>query len=234
MPSTKVALIGTRLALVGTILYFLEWVAIPLAPSLPTDRLGDNPAEIFAAYLDRPGMTAFLAGWLALVLPGRILFTVALRKSLPATPALRPLSDLAVGVMTVSVAVEVILYALVAGAAWAAQTGGTTGAVVALDSSASMLNEIVFATVGLSMTAASVAMVRAGLFAPWLRWLGVVAGGLATIGGVVGGAALGADGSGHDIGALLTGVPLLGFWVWMIVTSVVLFRLAPGRGDLAA
>jgi len=65
MASRRGQLVGNRLALLGTVLYFMEWVVIPFAPSLPTDRLGHDPAATVAAYADHPGTTALLAGWLS-------------------------------------------------------------------------------------------------------------------------------------------------------------------------
>ena len=54
--------------------------------------------------------------------------------------------------------------------------------------------------------------------------------GLLAVGGVVGAAALGSSGTLHDVGGALTGIPVAGFWIWMIGTSVILFRATPRRG----
>lgn len=73
-------------------------------------------------------------------------------------------------------------------------------------------------------------MLMSGLFPRWIVWLGLVAGPLVLAGGVVGASAAGSTGGFHDIGAALNGLPVAGFWVWIIATSVVLFRHAPRGG----
>src|SRR2546423_11758239 len=85
MASRREQLVGNRLALAGTVVYFMEWVVIPFAPSLPTDKLGKDPSAIVAAYGHHPARTAFLAGWLSFVLLGRILFSAGLRSAFRAS-----------------------------------------------------------------------------------------------------------------------------------------------------
>jgi hypothetical protein len=225
-------IVGNRLALAGTVLYFLEWVGIVLAPSLPTSRFGADTAATLADYVDRPGATAFLAGWLALVLPGRILFTVGLGSSLRDLPRARPLALWAVGAMTASVALEVGCYSLVAGAARAADHGADRGAVGVMDSAAAMMFDVVIITVGLAMLAGGLAMVLSRGFPSWLAWLGVAGGAVIAGTGPVVTAAAGADGGLADLGEALQASTFL-FWVWMIATSVILFRRA-GADDRPA
>jgi len=50
MDSSRGQLIGNRIALIGTVMYFLEWVAIVTTPSVPTDKLWLDPTAIIAAY----------------------------------------------------------------------------------------------------------------------------------------------------------------------------------------
>jgi hypothetical protein len=226
-------IVGNRLALAGTVLYFLEWVGIALAPSLPTTRFGDNAAATLADYADRPGATAFLAGWLALVLPGRILFTVGLRASLREFPRARPLALWAVGVMTASVALEVGCYSLIAGAARAASNGAESSAIGVLDSAAAMMFDVVIVLVGVAMLTAGLAMVISRGFPSWLSWLGVVGGALVACTGPVITAAAGADGGLADLGDALQATTFL-FWIWLIGTSVVLFRRTGADDRLAA
>ena len=72
-------------------------------------------------------------------------------------------------------------------------------------------------------------MRSSGLFARWLCWLGIVAGALIVAGGVVGAAGAGDSGTVHDLADPLTGPPVAAFWIWMLATSIVLFRRAPAR-----
>jgi uncharacterized protein DUF4386 len=228
-------LVGNRLALVGTVLYFMEWIGIAaLGASLPTDRLGDRPAETVADYAHHPARTALLAGWLSFVLLGRVLFTIGLRDAFRDRRRELPLATFAVAAMTVSVAIEVINYALVASGAWLAKAHGNAGAIVALDAAGTVLFAMIWAPIGVSMIAASLAMLRSRLFPTWLSWLGLVSGALVVCGGVIGASALGSSGVYHTLGGILNGVPGFGFWIWMIATAIVLFRATPGPGPAAA
>ena len=226
-------IVGNRLALAGTVLYFLEWVGIALAPSLPTTHYGANPAATLAAYADRAGATAFLAGWLALVLPGRILFTVGLRASLREIPRSLPFALWSVGAMTASVALEVACYSLVAGTSRAAEHRADAGAVAGMDSAAAMMFVVVIITIGLAMLAGGIAMLLSRGFPGWLSWLGVVGGAIVAGTGPVVAAGAGADGRLADVGEALQATTLA-FWVWMIATSVILFRRARGTDRPAA
>jgi hypothetical protein len=208
-------------------LYFMEWLVIPFAPSLPTDKFGKAPAAIASAYASHPGRTALLAGWLSFVLVGRILFCVGLRNALRDSGRLSTLADWAIGVMTVSVAIEVIDYALVATGGWVANAHGTVGAIVALDTAGSVLFHMVIAPVGVSVVACSAAMLASGLFRRWLSVGGLAAGALLAIAGIVGASAAGSSGGFHDLGSFLEGPPLVLWWLWMIATAVLLFRAAP-------
>src|SRR2546421_9833353 len=93
-------LVGNRLALAGTVLYFLEWVGIPFLPgTLPTDRLGHNPAATVADYAHHPGTIAFVSGRFSVVLLGRIVFVAGLRTALCDTGREHALADVALGVI---------------------------------------------------------------------------------------------------------------------------------------
>ncbi len=225
MSGTANRLIGNRLALTGAVLYFLEWVGISLAPSLPTDKLGTNEGTIIASYAQHPAKTAFLAGWLSLVLLGRIAFCVGLRDAFRASPRSLRLADLAIGLMIVSVVIEVVDYGLVATGAWLAHAGATPGTVAAFDTAGTSLFALIFAPAGAAVFCGALAMLLSGLFARWLAWLGIVAGGLLALGGVEVSAAAGTSGTLHDLGSL----PLPLVWIWLISTGVVLFRAAPSR-----
>lgn len=229
LASTRDRLVGNRLALAGTVLYFLEWVAIAFLPEVPTERLGDDPAAILEAYADEAGTVAFAAGWFGVVLLGRILFVAALRKAFRDSGRESGLLDFALGAMIVSVTVEVVSFSLPAAAGWLAEGGADASAIVALDATGSVAFELVFGPLGVSVLTASAAMVGSRLFARWLGWLGLVAGCLLIAGGIMGAAALGADGGFHDLGEQASSIGALAFWIWILATSVILWRRSPRR-----
>lgn len=225
MASTAGRLVGNRLALFGAVLYFGEWIGIAIAPGLPTEKLGVDPGSIVAAYLEDPPKTAFLAAWLALVIPGRIIFCIGLRDSLRQSPRSVRLADVAVGVMVVSVTVEVVAYGLVATGAWLAKAGSAPDAVVALDAANSTLFNLIIVPLGTAVFAGSLAMLLSGLFARWLAWFGIVTGALLVVGTITSSTTMGSGGTLYDLGR----IPIPLFWIWIIITGVVLFRAAPRR-----
>jgi hypothetical protein len=220
-------LVGNRFALAGTVLYFMEWVGIVLAPSLPTDKLGRDPASILSAYADRPGWTAFLAGWLSVVLVGRVLYVAALRSAFRDSGYASTLLDVALGAMSISVAIEIVSYDVVGAGAWLADRHAGAATVAALDAASTVLFLTIFGPLAVSVVAASIPMVTSRLFPRWLAWLGVVTGVLLVVAGIIGASAQGASGGFHDLGGVLGSVPVAGVWLWMIATSVLLFRRAP-------
>lgn len=233
MDAERKPLLGTRLALMGAVLYLLEWAVIPFLPAVPTDRLGENPSAIVDAYAGEAGLVAFAAGWFGVVLVGRVLYMSALRDALAASARSSTLANFAVGAMAVSVAIEIASFGVVAAAGWLAENGADAGAVVALDAAGSIIYLAVFGTVGVSVLAASLTMLASGVFHKWLCWLGVLSGALVILGGVLGGAAVGATGSFRDLGEIPIGIGVLGFWIWMLATSIILWRHAPTRGHEA-
>jgi len=142
-------------------------------------------------------------------------------------------ADISLVAMGASVVLEVGSFALVAAAAWLVDAGGTADAVVGLDTAGSIAFEMVWGPIAMSVLAGSLAMLLSGLFPKWLSWLGVVAGGLLAVGSTMGAAGLGANGTLHDVGGALTSLPVPGIWIWMIATSVILFRATPQR-EIAA
>jgi hypothetical protein len=228
MASRRGRLVGNRIALLGTALYFCEWVAIAFIPNVPTDKLGADPAAIVAEYT-HPQRIAFAAGWFSFFLFGRVVFCAALRNAFYGMRRELLFADISLVVMGASVVLEVGAFALVAAAAWLADAHGTADAIVALDSAGSTAFSMVFAPIGMSVLAASVAMVLSGLFPKWLSWLGVAAGGLLSIGGVLGAAGLGAGGTLHSVGGAFSSIPVPLVWIWLIATSVILFRATPRR-----
>jgi hypothetical protein len=218
--------VGTRLALVGAVLYLSEWLVIPFVVDLPTDDLGEDATAIAAAYAGHGTELAFLAGWLSFALLGRVLFVSALRSSFRDSPRELVLADVAVAAMAVSVAIEIVQLGLITTAARLAEAGADSATIVALDGAGTVLFGLVVAPIGASVLASSLAMVRSGLFPRWLGWPGLVVGVLVVAGGVVNTTGAGDTGAVADLADPLTGPPVALFWIWMLATSVVLFRRA--------
>jgi len=70
---------------------------------------------------------------------------------------------------------------------------------------------------------------RGGWLPGWLGWVGVLGGSLLSVGGILAVGGLGASGTFHDLAGALSSIPIPIVWVWMIGTSVVLFRATPKR-----
>ena len=187
---TRGQLTGNRIALVGTVMYFLEWVAIVSIPSVPTDKLGRHPGAIVAAY-GHPKAVGLAAGWFSVVLFGRVIFTIGLRDAFRGLRRERLFADIAVAAMALSVAIEVISFGITASAAWIKSAGGAQSSVVALDAASSTVYSLVFGPIGVSVLSGSIAMVLSGLFPRWLSWIGVLGGSLLIVGGITGAGGLG-------------------------------------------
>jgi hypothetical protein len=233
-------LAGNRLALAGVAMYFLEWVGIAAfnLGNVPAGQ-GTSPAEILGQYTQHGPGIQLLAGWLSLVLLGRILFVAGIRDALRRSGADTLLADFAVIAMAVSVVLEVTAYAIAAGGTYAAASGADQSTIVGIDGTANFVNLILAAPIGVSVLSASVAMVRSRLFPAWLAWLGVAAGLAACVYGVIVGPAFAAGGTCGEAlctgGSILPGlaqaisIALVAAWIWMIATGVVLFRAAGSR-----
>ena|SRR5438477_2782974 len=228
--SKRDQLVGNRLALIGAIVYLLEFVGIVAAgtvvPSGARYR-GATPDAIVSTYTGHFGGVALLASWLGLVLLGRIAFAAGLRFALRRSGAEYAVADLALGAMVTSVSVEISGYAVAAGAAQVAAAGGNSATVVGLDAAANWLVLMLFAPQGVFIFCSGLAMLWSGLFSRWMTWLGLVAGAGQVLYGLVAGQAYAAGGT------FLNFLPLLGFsglafWIWMLATGILLFRRAGG------
>ncbi|HEV2034588.1 MAG TPA: hypothetical protein VGU71_10395 [Candidatus Dormibacteraeota bacterium] len=221
-------LVGNRLALIGAIVYLLEWVGIAAArtgvPAGP-GHTGITSSQVVALYAGHYGGVAFLATWLSLVLLGRIAFATALRSALRRSGADSVLLDFAVGAMAASVILEISAFAVAAGAAQVANTGGNPDMVVALDAAANWLDLVIIAPLGVFLLCSALAMLWSGFFPRWISWLGIACGVAGTLLGVLIGPAFVAGGTFFSAVSVLN-LSVLGFWVWMLATGIVLFRRA--------
>ena len=76
--------------------------------------------------------------------------------------------------MAVSVAVEILQLGLVATAGWLAEAGADAETIAGLDAAGTVLFGLVFAPLGASVLAGSLAMLATRGFPRWLGWLGVI------------------------------------------------------------
>lgn len=216
--STPVA--GNRLVLAGALLYLLEWVAIIAAGvSIPVGATA-SAHTVTSAYAGHANAIGWSAGWFCVVEVGRILVMVGLRAALP-DRGLRPLLDVAVIAMAVSVAVEIVVYAVAAGGAWSLANGGSAADIRVLDAVSYQLNETIYGPLGVAMLSAGWVMWKSGAFNRVLPVLALAAGtlfallGLAFVAPRFTGVA-----QGLGAGAIL-------MWIWMVWTGVVLWRARP-------
>lgn len=212
-------LVGNRFVLAGAVMYLLEWIAI-IGASVEAPSASDvSAAKVLDSYVDHQDAFVWAAGFWSVVLLGRVLIVIGLRKGLVDSGRPHGLSDLAVVAMAVSVAIEIVTYGIVGGTAVVANHDGGADLVRALDSVANTLNAMLFGPLGVAVLAASWAMLRSGLFSKYLCWVGLLAGALSAVYG------LAFTGAGSAGDALQVGVPL--FWIWMLWAGVVMWRQSP-------
>src|SRR4051794_10588244 len=105
MDSERGRLVGNRIAWVGAVMYFLEWVAILSIPSVPTDTLGRDPSGIVAAYGHAKAI-GLAAGWFSVMLFGRVIYTIGLvRDAFRGLRRERLFANITVAAMGLSVAI---------------------------------------------------------------------------------------------------------------------------------
>jgi hypothetical protein len=163
-----------------------------------------------------------------------VLFAVGLRRAFRDSGRDSALLDFAVAAMAVSVAIEIASLSLSAAAAWIAENDGSADAIVALDAAGSIMFVLVVGPIAVSVLAASLASLQAGVFRRWLSWLGVVAGVLLLVGGFVAARAVGDEGEFKEWGEQPFAIGALLLWIWMMATSIVLWRRHPGRRGASA
>lgn len=214
--------------LTGAVLYLLEWVAIIWTGILGVQEIatvGTSGGDILASYQGNEDAVALMAGWLSVVLLGRILLIVGLKTSLAASRRPHPVMAFAVVAMSVSVAIEIATYGL---AAAAAQLGAAhPEGMVALEWAAGMMNGMLFGGLGLSVLCSAWAMWRSGMFPIVLNILGIIGGAGMTI------AAMFVAPDFEAAFDTLFGISGLLFWIWMLWTGVLLWMRTPKHTDVA-
>jgi hypothetical protein len=227
---TRRLLIGNRLALIGAIVYLLEWVAIAGfgAGTAPTNQ-GTSAQDVVSEYKQHATAISLAAGWFSLVLLGRILFVAGVRDGLRRSGYRTALADFALGSMTVSVVLEIAAFASAGGAAHVAANGADQSTIVGLDAVANWLDLSIWAPIGASIFATALAMLLSRAFPTWLCGLGIVAGLAACVGGVINGAGFHQGGALFQFSDNAATVAAFGFWIWMLITGFLLFRAARRR-----
>ena len=212
-------LVGNRVALIGALLYFTEWVAIIAAGGIDVwFPAGTKPATVLHGYLGNGDAFAWAAGWFSVVLLGRVLYAVAVRHALARSGSDHPLALFGVFAMAAGVVFELTSAAVVAGTAVAADHGADARLVTALDTVATAVESLLWGTVGVSALALSVAMLSSRLFPRVLCCLGLLAGALLVVDGLF----FSAPSYTQVASALQVAVPVL--WVWMLWTALLLWR----------
>jgi hypothetical protein len=217
-------LVGNVWVLVGAVLYLLEWVAIIWAGTVGVGAQvtrGTAVADVMDTYAGHEDAVYAMAGWFAVVLLGRVLLFVGLRRALGDSGYPHPLLDFAVLAATVSVTLEIASYGLAASASASADAGDQS-LTAAIDAAGAGLNLMIGGGLGVAIVCTSFVMWRSGLFALPLNVVGVVSG-IAIIG-----AQLTVAPSLESVFDILWFFPVV-FWVWMIWAGVVCWRATPPR-----
>lgn len=215
-------LVGNRLVLAGTVLYLLEWVAIIGGQAWePPYALSDSPDQVLDGYLGQGHSLGWVATWFSVVLLGRVLIIIGLRKSLSDSGRHHTLMDFAIVAMAASVIIEVVTYGLIASAGAHADNGGSAETVHVLNQVGVTLEDLVVGPYGLAVALACWCMWRSGLFPRVLCGLGAVGSAAILLDTMaLGGPAYpGVEDPLAGNGTLLT-------WIWMIWAGVLLWRRA--------
>ena len=223
------AVVGNRWMLVGGVVYLLEWVAIiggGIAGVSNTVVRGLPVPDMLDSYVGNTDVVAFMAGWFAVCLLGRILVFVGLRQALDDSGRGHPLMDLAVLASAVSVTVEIASYGLSMIAAAFADSGDRQSAQ-ALDQAGAGLNLMLAGGLGVAIVCSVYCTWRAGVFPLPLHVVGLL-GGLAAIG-----AQLTLPPSWQTLNDILYIAPLF-FWIWMLWAGALLWRGSSTRVTLPA
>ncbi|MGN6576201.1 MAG: hypothetical protein ACTHKG_10960 [Nocardioides sp.] len=221
---------GNRVALAGALLYLGEWVVLALfragGPVLPESVQGRALVE---AYTSDPGNQSVTAGALGIVLLGRLGFAAGVVGALWRVGRSQALLAWALAAMVVSVVVEIACYGIAGAAGWRADHGAGVEELTSLNALAMWLDGLLFGPFGLSVALLAVVMLRSAAFARWLCWVGLVSGACLVVYGPFSVRWLTMTGTTASVVDTLSTLGIVGSWVWMLTTGVVLFRRTPGR-----
>ena len=214
---------GNRLVFAGAVLYLLEWVAIVAAGGIGVFLDPETaPAKLAHAYAGHENWYAWAAGWFAVVLLGRVLFAVALRRGMvAASPTGEIVAEFAVLAMLAGVVIEAASYAVVMAGAVMTDHHGAAESVRTLDVLGHSLNSVMWGPSGLAVLCLAWVMWRHGGFPRVLPGLGLLGGALLLLSAM----AFNAPRFASVAGALEAGATV--FWVWMIWTAVLMWRRTP-------
>ena len=216
------AIRGNRLALMGAVLYLLEWVAIVAAGGIGVFFDPDTAADrVVKTYAGNGNWYGWAAGWFAVVLLGRVAFAVAVRHSITGTDNDRMLAEVGVLAMLAGVVIEASSYAFVMAGAVLADHHGSASSVRTLDGLCHSTNSIMWGPSGLAVALLAWAMWRDGRFPSVLCGLGLLGGALLVASTLL----FDAPRFTAVASALQGGATV--FWVWMIWTAVLLWRRTP-------
>jgi hypothetical protein len=214
-------LVGNRLVLAGAVLYLLEWVAIIAANVGAPVGAEQSTQHLLTAYDGRVQALGWASGWFAVVLLGRVLIVIGLRTALADSGRPHPLMDLAVAAMLASVVIEIVAYAIVAGAAWSHAHGGSTDLLRGIDAVGFQVDTLILAPAGVSLACCGYAMWVSRLFPRPLSGAALLAGALLVLHGLVA-AAPARAGLAQGLSAAVAI-----FWVWMLWLGILLWRRLP-------
>lgn len=220
-------LVGNKWVLVGAILYLLEWVGIVWASAVGVGSQvvrGTSSAALMETYTGNQDAVYSMAGLFAVVLLGRVLIFIGLRRALTDSGYSHPLLDFAVVASAVSVTLEIASYGLAASAASSANAGDEALTVV-IDQAGAGLNLMIGGGLGVAILCAVYVMWRSGLFSVPLNLLGAVSG------AAIVGAQLTVAPSLQTVFDVLFFFPLV-FWVWMLWAGIVCWRDESSRRHL--
>jgi hypothetical protein len=227
-PRRSAGLVGNRLVLLGGILFLCEFVGIigshvHTMPALP----GTSSASLRTMYDGQAGVAGFLVGWYSLVIPGRLLFTLGLRRAILASDrsgrAPRTLLDWAVSLMGVGVVLEMASAAVLAAAA-ASATRGDDAVLFALDRMAHTFQVAITCPSGLALAVVAFAMWRSGVFPRMLAGPMLMIGGVQVVSG-----ALLAGPSTASLQDSVTALNLINFGL-ILWAGILVFRRRPKHG----
>ena len=223
----RVGLVGNGWVLAGAVLYLMELPGIIWAGMSGVDFVPDaSPSEVMTIYMGNENVARGLAGWFAVVLLGRILLFIGLRRALADSGRSHLLLDFAVAAAAVSVTLEIASYGLAATASAPANAGNEALAVL-VNQSAGGLGNMVGGGLGVAIVCATYVMWRSRLFSRPLILIGAISG----IAIVVG--QLSIAPSLQPLADILSYAPFL-FWIWALWAGVLCLRARTARPAVVA